>query len=121
MDWEQAIAQAKYDVAPVKGIADMLNKRIAALEAENERLKPYEAAITFIERNWAEVSFRGVEAERVEGGSHSKDYWRIDTGAKYKAGEFIQYLTWERFGLMPALLAAQTEEPDPTPPPEDTE
>lgn len=90
-------------------------------QAEIEELHEYKEKIYFIGKHHAELTFEGVEAEHVEGGSIVKDLWRVDCGVRYDSrkpeGQRETPLVYEAYGLCNAIdvamaaYAAMREDP----------
>ena len=84
--------------------------QIEALRAEVERLRECKELLDFIEQNHAEVTFAGVEAERVPNGSTVKEFWEVDCGALYNPDALLRReLIWEEIGLRNVLRLARKE------------
>ncbi len=76
------------------------SEELASLRDDKERLD-------WIEKNCVDVSFEGVEAERVPGGSTVKDYWYVNCGALVCPDGLTRELIFEAIGLRAAIDKAR--------------
>ena len=77
------------------------------LQAENRTLRADKERLDWLERNYAEVTFTGVEAERVPGGSIVKDYWKVDPGSEVHFDGSSKDFAVEAIGLRAAIDKAK--------------
>ena len=70
--------------------------------ADTERLD-------WLERNYADLTYAGVQAERVPGGSISEDYWKVDQGVCCLPSNWIEPLATEAVGLRPTIDRAKEQ------------
>lgn len=67
-------------------VAEEYSRTIKELAAQIAELKRDKERLDWIERNHPDITFEGVEAEYVEGGSIGKDLWEVYAGYRIVKG-----------------------------------
>ena len=101
-------ARAEY----FKTRADKLFDIITDLRAELRTLREDKARLDWLEQNYNDLSYAGVEAQRIPGGSISKDYWQVDEGSIVHPHGGIERLVTQAVGLRAAIDQARSTDGD---------
>ena len=86
-------------------IARVRKIRIAELENQIADLEKDEERLDLLQRHFGTLSFEGVEAERVEGGSIAVDYWKVDFGCLAKDINTDSYIGAKAGSVRDAIAA----------------